>query len=47
MSQPHLMENLIVPLIYQVGDLWQDGIIRIANEHLASAVIRTFSNEYN
>ena len=42
MSQPHLMENLIVPLIYQVGDLWQDGIIRIANEHLASAVIRTF-----
>lgn len=42
MSQPNLIENLIVPLIYQVGDLWHDGIIRIANEHLASSVIRFF-----
>ncbi len=42
MSQPHLIENLIVPLIYKVGDLWHDGNIRIANEHLASAVIRFF-----
>jgi methanogenic corrinoid protein MtbC1 len=42
MSQPHLIENLVVPLIYQVGDLWHDGIIRIANEHLASSVIRFF-----
>ena len=42
MSQPHIIENLIVPLIYKVGDLWHDGIIRIANEHLASSVIRYF-----
>ncbi len=42
MSQPKLIENLIVPLIYKVGDLWHDGFIRIANEHLASAVIRFF-----
>jgi methanogenic corrinoid protein MtbC1 len=42
MSQPHLIENLIVPLIYKVGDLWYDGVIRIANEHLASTVIRFF-----
>ncbi len=42
MSQPHLIEELIVPLVYKVGDLWHDGYIRVANEHLASAVIRSF-----
>ena len=42
MSQPQLIEELIVPLVYKVGDLWHDGYIRIANEHLASAVIRSF-----
>ena len=42
MTQPQLIENLIVPLIYKVGDLWHDGTIRVANEHLASAVFRSF-----
>ena len=42
MSQPHLIENLIIPLVYKVGDMWHDGTIRVANEHLASAVIRSF-----
>ncbi len=42
MNQPQLIENLIIPLVYKVGDLWHDGFIRVANEHLASAVIRSF-----
>lgn len=42
MSQPQLIENLIKPLVYEIGDLWHDGDIRVANEHLASAVIRSF-----
>ena len=42
MSQPQLIEQLIVPLVYKVGDLWHDGEIRVANEHMASAVIRSF-----
>jgi DNA-binding transcriptional MerR regulator/methylmalonyl-CoA mutase cobalamin-binding subunit len=42
MSQPQLIERLIVPLIYKVGDLWHEGYLRVANEHLASAVIRSF-----
>ena len=42
MSQPLLIENLIIPLVYKVGDMWHDGTIRVANEHLASAVIRSF-----
>ena len=36
------IENLIITLVYKVGDLWHDGIIRVANEHLATAVIRSF-----
>ena len=42
MSQPQLIENLIIPLVYKVGDMWHDGTIRVANEHLASAVLRSF-----
>ena len=41
-SQPVLIENLITPLVYKIGELWHEGIIRIANEHLATAVIRSF-----
>jgi len=42
MSQPQLIENLIIPLVYEIGDLWHEGDIRVANEHLASAIIRSF-----
>jgi DNA-binding transcriptional MerR regulator/methylmalonyl-CoA mutase cobalamin-binding subunit len=42
MSQPQLIEEFLIPLVYKVGDLWHDGTIRVANEHLASAVIRSF-----
>jgi len=42
MSQPQLIDNLIIPLVYEIGDLWHEGDIRVANEHLASAVIRSF-----
>jgi len=42
LTQPQLIENLIIPLVYKVGDLWHDGVIRVANEHLATAVIRSF-----
>jgi DNA-binding transcriptional MerR regulator/methylmalonyl-CoA mutase cobalamin-binding subunit len=41
-SQPVLIEKLIIPLVYRIGDLWHDGTIRIANEHLASSIIRSF-----
>ena len=42
LSQPALIENLVVPLVYKIGDLWHEGILRVANEHLATAVIRSF-----
>jgi DNA-binding transcriptional MerR regulator/methylmalonyl-CoA mutase cobalamin-binding subunit len=42
LSQPVLIEELIIPLVYKLGDLWHEGIIRVANEHLATGVIRSF-----
>jgi MerR family transcriptional regulator, light-induced transcriptional regulator len=41
-SQPVLIEEVIIPLVYKVGDLWHNGTIRIAHEHLASGIIRSF-----
>jgi methylmalonyl-CoA mutase cobalamin-binding domain/chain len=37
-----LLERMIAPLAYRVGDLWADGTITAAHEHFASAVIRNF-----
>ena len=42
LTQPVLLENLVVPLVYKIGELWHSGEIRVANEHLASSVIRGF-----
>jgi MerR family transcriptional regulator, light-induced transcriptional regulator len=42
LTQPILIEELIIPLVYKIGDMWHDGEIRVANEHLSSSVIRGF-----
>jgi DNA-binding transcriptional MerR regulator/methylmalonyl-CoA mutase cobalamin-binding subunit len=41
LSQPVLIERVIVPLMYRIGDRWHAGVLRVAHEHLASAVVRT------
>lgn len=42
LTQPILIEEFIIPLVYKIGDLWHSGELRVANEHLASSVIRSF-----
>jgi MerR family transcriptional regulator, light-induced transcriptional regulator len=42
LSRTRLLEELLVPLMHRVGDLWQEGDLRPAHEHLASAVVRSF-----
>jgi len=42
LTQPRLIEDVIIPLVYKVGELWHSGEIRVANEHLGSSVIRGF-----
>jgi methanogenic corrinoid protein MtbC1 len=41
-SHTAIIENLVVPLMEKVGELWHDGSMRPAHEHLATAVIRSF-----
>jgi MerR family transcriptional regulator, light-induced transcriptional regulator len=36
-----VIEQVIVPLLAKIGDLWHEGGLRVAHEHLASAVVRT------
>ena len=40
-SQSVFLEKLIVPLMQEIGEQWKAGTLRIAHEHLASAVVRT------
>jgi DNA-binding transcriptional MerR regulator/methylmalonyl-CoA mutase cobalamin-binding subunit len=40
-----LVEGIIVPLHAKVGRAWVEGKLRIAHEHMASAVIRSFLGE--
>ncbi len=41
-SQPVLVEQIIVPVLQTIGDLWRQGSLRVAHEHLVSAVVRTY-----
>lgn len=42
LSGPKLRRQFLVPLLQSIGDRWREGTLRIAHEHLASAVIRSF-----
>lgn len=43
LSRYRLIEEVLVPLMHRVGDLWSEGDLRPAHEHLASAVVRSFA----
>ncbi|HSF14001.1 MAG TPA: cobalamin-dependent protein [Vicinamibacteria bacterium] len=47
LSRPALMKQVIVPLMHRIGDAWRDGSLRVAHEHLASAVVRSFLGSLN
>ncbi len=42
LSRNNLLEKLLVPLLHRIGDLWKEGILRPAHEHMVSAVVRSF-----
>lgn len=41
-GQPTLIDQVIVPFLNALGEKWFDGSVRIAHEHAASAVVRSF-----
>jgi DNA-binding transcriptional MerR regulator/methylmalonyl-CoA mutase cobalamin-binding subunit len=44
-SQHKLIEELLVPLVWTVGDRWCDGTLRIGHEHLATTTVQAFLGE--
>jgi methanogenic corrinoid protein MtbC1 len=42
LSQPRLMEKVLVPLLEELGTRWENGELRIIHEHVASSVIKGF-----
>ena len=42
LTTPVLMEGLLMPLLHRVGQRWREGTLRVAHEHMASAIVRSF-----
>jgi DNA-binding transcriptional MerR regulator len=42
LSSVSLVEQVVLPLLCRVGEMWTEGSLCVAHEHAASAVIRTF-----
>jgi len=45
LSPAAVTQQLLVPLIHDIGNLWAEGGLKAAHEHLATAVLRTFIEE--
>jgi len=42
LSQGALLEEVVRPLMERIGRMWQEGALRVAAEHMATAVVRSF-----
>jgi len=42
LGQLALLNRVIAPLVHRIGEAWRTGELKVAHEHLATAVIRTF-----
>jgi methanogenic corrinoid protein MtbC1 len=42
LTRPVLLNQLIVPLVWKIGDLWAKGSLKIVNENLATSVLKSF-----
>ena len=46
-NQLDLIETVITPLMHRIGEMWREGKLRIAHEHLSYAVVRGFLENLN
>lgn len=47
LSKPELRSSLLVPLLVEIGNRWQDGKLRIAHEHMATSIVAAFLTALN
>jgi len=45
LNRTAIIEDVVSPLLRKIGDLWGEGTLKVANEHMATAVIRSFLGE--
>ncbi|MBN2506957.1 MAG: MerR family transcriptional regulator [Verrucomicrobia bacterium] len=42
LGQVAVLTQVVVPLVHRIGELWQEGVLKVAHEHVATAALRTF-----
>lgn len=42
LAVPALLERLLLPLMREVGERWNDGSLRIGHEHMTTGIVRSF-----
>ncbi len=42
LSRPVLRQDLLQPLLVEIGERWRDGTLRIAHEHMATGIVKAF-----
>jgi DNA-binding transcriptional MerR regulator/methylmalonyl-CoA mutase cobalamin-binding subunit len=42
MSRMRLLEDIVIPLIRRVDEMWTRGSLRMAHEHMVSSILRSF-----
>ncbi len=47
LSKPALRNDLLTPMLIEIGRRWNDGVFRIAHEHLASSIVTSFLASLN
>ncbi len=47
LSRPVLMSEVVVPLMQMLGAEWREGTMRVSQEHLATAAVRSFVGSLN
>lgn len=46
MTRTRLLDDLVIPLVEEIGERWHAGTLRIAAEHLATSVIQSFLTDF-
>ena len=47
LSKPELRHDLLVPLMQEIGNRWQDGQLRVSHEHMATSIVVAFMATIN
>lgn len=47
LSKPLLRNELLMPLLHEIGERWSDGRLRVAHEHMATTIVTSFLTSLN